>query len=915
MSVALSVNEAQITAQLDAVLGRNPDARAVVIRSASKQDWPARLTRRERHFELRWCESRLALREALNCLDEDTCTSELDGLVLLTPLGDQEVPDDVAARIARAKVFQPQGWDIVRQLFSAQGTDARLGEHDWMPQVLVDMAQQRPYAPVSAGFLDADTAWREVLGRCLQLDSARPDATTLLGWTMRPDVDVQLARLSERARRDTLSWLARHAGSTGEVTVRCIDAGRTADVVPLALVCGVVFAAQGEREQALTAAAVRLERYAGNQPVGVQQGRRWAEDARQLLRSVSVDAMRGSMDRADAILRDLHVAEFAHFSDLLPLSLEQRLERFASALEAHVKRPTEATIAEVEEAANSALQHHLSASLGLRIERVRMARRLARWWQRSAAALPGDLDALAAQQVDDGAFVDWARSKLMGGDELATLSTAYASLRTAVLASREKAAKGFALALAQSLKTAKSAGARSVPLEDALDRVVAPLAKHHPVLLLVVDGLSVAIFRELFERCERHGWSELIRLDADRPQLGLALLPTVTTVSRASLLAGRVVTGAAAFEKQAFAGHAALVQASAGKQRPRLFHKADLSDDGHLAAEVREVIGDTTAKVVGVVYNAVDDYLSGPEQLQQRWSLEDMRLLLPILREAQAARRVVVVTADHGHVLEEGSRQVSSSDSDRWRTGAQAEVPEELLLSGHRVLTPESDSSAIALWSSAARYTGRKNGYHGGAAPAEVVVPMSVFAPFGLSVPDWKPAPPQQPEWWDLPGAGSAAVEVKLAVKTPARRAAASPSVPQVALFPDEEVPLPAVASQQAATAVPADWVCDLLASSIYASQRQLAARVALPDEQMLRILKGLDERGGKLGKAALAQRLAVPEIRLAGVLSVARRLLNVDQAAVLTIDESAGLVELNRELLMLQFQIGSSVNKPRRST
>jgi hypothetical protein len=139
--------------------------------------------------------------------------------------------------------------------------------------------------------------------------------------------------------------------------------------------------------------------------------------------------------------------------------------------------------------------------------------------------------------------------------------------------------------------------------------------------------------------------------------------------------------------------------------------------------------------------------------------------------------------------------------------------------------------------------------------------------------------------------------------------------VPQVALFPAEEVPLPVPAPQPVAAAAPADWVSDLLASSIYASQRQLAARVALPDEQMRRILKGLDERGGKLGKAVLAQRLAVPEMRLAGVLSVARRLLNVDQAAVLTVDESAGLIELNRELLMLQFQIGASTTKPRSST
>ena len=71
-----------------------------------------------------------------------------------------------------------------------------------------------------------------------------------------------------------------------------------------------------------------------------------------------------------------------------------------------------------------------------------------------------------------------------------------------------------------------------MPVEQVLDRVVLPLAQHHPVLLLVVDGLSVAIFRELFERCERQGWNELIRQEADRPDYGLAVLPTVTSMAR-----------------------------------------------------------------------------------------------------------------------------------------------------------------------------------------------------------------------------------------------------------------------------------------------------------------------------------------------------------------------------------------------
>ncbi len=224
--------------------------------------------------------------------------------------------------------------------------------------------------------------------------------------------------------------------------------------------------------------------------------------------------------------------------------------------------------------------------------------------------------------------------------------------------------------------------------------------------------------------------------------------------------------------------------------------------------------------------------------------------------------------------------------------------------------TTDSATSVVALWSELARYTGRKNGYHGGAAPAEVVVPMSVFAPFGLNVPDWKPAPPQQPEWWDLPGALTPVAEVKVPAKTATRRAASQPAAPQVGLFSEEDAPLPILSAQPAATTPSSDWVNDLLASAVYASQRQLAARVALPDDQMRRILRALDERGGKLGKAALAQRLALPEMRVAGVLSVARRLLNVDQTAILTVDESAGVVDLNRELLMLQFQLGPKAIK-----
>jgi len=128
--------------------------------------------------------------------------------------------------------------------------------------------------------------------------------------------------------------------------------------------------------------------------------------------------------------------------------------------------------------------------------------------------------------------------------------------------------------------------------------------------------------------------------------------------------------------------------------------------------------------------------------------------------------------------------------------------------------------------------------------------------------------------------------------------------VAQPSLFEPQEAP---VSSPAGSASAGDDWIGALLSSTIYASQRQLAARVALPDDKMRLLLVSLSERGGKLSRAALAQRLALPEVRLGGLLSAVRRMLNVDQAPVLMVDESAGTIELNRALLLQQFRVGTT--------
>jgi hypothetical protein len=634
--------------------------------------------------------------------------------------------------------------------------------------------------------------------------------------------------------------------------------------------------------------------------VGIAEGRAWAQAAQQLVRDGGTVIYRAALDRADALLGDLRVAEFAHLSDVLPKAFDQRMRSFAGHLTQHIQAPTYATLTAVEESADYVLVHVLAKAEMQRADRVEMARRMARWIIRPATTAATVAD-LVVWQADEGAFVDWARFRLLGGDELVEVSHAYEALRFAIIARRNALGQRFSQSLQRWNDQPPAVDARVVPLESVLDRVVAPLAALQPILLLVIDGLSTSIFRELFAKPERLGWAEMVPASTARPLAGVAAFPTVTEVSRATLLCGKLCSGTSSLEKSGFSAHAALLAHSRADAPPKLFHKGDLSDSTNLSNDVRSAIANPHQRVVGLVYNAVDDHLSGPDQLNQRWTLEDLRLILPILREAKDARRIVIVTADHGHLLEDGTAQTAGGESDRWRNGKEGGNSNEVILSGGRVRTASGATSVACLWSESVRYAGRKNGYHGGVSLQEVTVPLSVMVPFGMNLSEWQPALPAQPEWWDLPNLAAAAIAVTSPIATTrtTTRKPAPVAVTQEQLFETTVAPTPRPTLVHAD-----DWITSLLQSPVYLSQRTLAARVAPPDTQIRILLDAMAERGGKLSRAALAQRLSMPEIRLAGMLSAARRVLNVDQAAVIVIDEAAGTVELNKILLLQQFRI-----------
>ena len=379
-----------------------------------------------------------------------------------------------------------------------------------------------------------------------------------------------------------------------------------------------------------------------------------------------------------------------------------------------------------------------------------------------------------------------------------------------------------------------------------------------PVLLLVLDGLSFAVCRALCANLARQGWHQMVPDGTTALRPAIAALPTITDVSRTSLLTGTLLRGTATTEKAEFVIQPALKEKSQVTKPPVLFHKADLGTGREVPDAVRDVLADSGRKVVGLVHNAVDAQLAGSDQVDFDWTFEVLSQVSSYLRIAHDAGRAVVVVGDHGHILDWGTTLRRAEGGDRWRTAGGTIASDELHFLGGRVRTAGGSTDVVMTWSEKTRYGGKHNGYHGGASPAEVVVPIAVL--FAGQPPNhWIEAPPSEPPWWLDEPVGLASDSI-----TSLDRASDTVS----------EVDRPARASNRQG------WIEDLLASPIYGAQRRLAGRGAPSNDLIKRILRVFAVRGGKLSTVALAQSLGVSTLRVPSLVNVARRVLNVDEVS-----------------------------------
>ena len=916
---------AQIRAQVASIHGRYPDARAIGIGLPALDaatPAPSVLEIGSEAFPVVRCGSVLALRERLVDLP-----AAGPPLVVLTDLSQKELGDDLRVRFAHRKLFSIEEWQLVKERFKVLNVDPRLVErHPWTARALLDAEPGDGYPPVPSGFLDAETAWRHLFETLAGIPRGERDPEALVAWALDGVPAEKLNALPEAVRTGLALAAEASAGRTARAIFECAGRlGRRA--VSVGLAARVLFSPDAQDDQRAAKARGKLEALLGLHDLDAALARGWIDAAERVVRrrlarradagtatspaADSVGTVMAVVADADVLLQELGAADLAWRSGLLRASLDQRLAALARELTAFVDGDAHEIPAALRDAAGDVLDHALSAEESRRPPGVEMALRLAGWLaarRRGPTAGRQSFGEAARGYRSAGCFVDRARTCLWDGDPSPRLGEAYAALARQADVARQQENREFARLLA-GWPGSGPHDRHLLGVEAVLNRWIAPLARVQPVLVLVVDAMSMAVFRELERDLVWRGWVELVAEDGPVRPVVVAALPTVTEVSRTSLLCGELRSGDASTEKNGFAGHAGLRAACAPAAPPVLFHKGDLREAGAAGVPrgVAESIADPGRRVVGVVINAVDDHLAKGEQVPVAWTARQIRPVEELLEACRSSGRVVVLASDHGHVLERETELRDVDGAERWRPAAEAPSDDEVLLQGPRVVA--EGRRLLAPWSERVRFGIKKNGYHGGATLQEVVLPFGVFAlpETAAHVAGWREAAQEAPGWWQwraetVPGAEPQPAFSAAEPRRPAPARRLSPKGETGDLFAQVDVEAPRPAET---------WIDRLMETDLFAAQSRQAARTALPEARIRAVLAALDARGGKFTGPGLAECLGVPLFRLGGIVSALRRILNVDGYDVLSVDDASETIQLNRELLDTQFGLASDRKRP----
>ncbi len=870
----------------DRLLASPRRERVLLLWARPQWDGPDVLHRGEHEVHVVRGVSQLAILEAVAHLPGDARA------VVLTDRTPDDLGDAILTGIYAQNLQFAEEWELVPSLFGARDVAQDLRSHSWAARALLDHVPPGGWETSEGFTVSARHALGGLLAHLIGLERGTiPDADTLLAGLAEPEQRAAWQSVDDELAARLAQWAHRDLGAAAAFTLHVARQKNYLTPLALALTAGVLWPADDEAPvTAQVEARVRLEKYLGGfepRPADLRAVAQLADAA--VLRvdndprpdPKDVQAVTTAATQASTLLDELGWADGARRSTILPEGLDARMQALATAVAAGDG---------YEERLDDLLAHRQADQVR---EVALMAVRLARWLatnEEPTDHLAVDLE----QHTTDGAWVDVAVGAVWNASDDPVTSGALATLVERVRARRSRRDERAARRLSEVTAWTPQAGwSGAHGVEDVLRGVVQPwraVRGTGGVLLVVLDGMSMAIAHDLAEEATRQGLVEWAPETLGRRLAVVAALPSETAVSRTSLLTGEVCHGSSATEKRGLAA------AFAGTP---LFHKGDLRSGAGAALPdaVASALADAGAAVVGVVINTIDDATHKTDTSARRWDLDALAPLRALLAAARTHRRTVVLTSDHGHVVERETRQLPSAARDgRWRAAGGPVSDGEVAVSGPRVQA-DGRQEAVLLWGDDTRYGHVAAGYHGGASLAEVTVPVVVLQPATATsgADGWAPVPEQQPVWWNEP-VSAAAVHAPVTLPSGRRKKAAPPAGGEL-LF---DLPK----GDAAAVAEPSDLVARVLASAVYAEQRHTVRSASdVTDEQVAHVLDELVSRHGTAHLRTLARALGVPASKTPPVLIGVRRLLNVDGAEVVTAPGS-GMVRLHVDNLREVFEV-----------
>ncbi|MEV0675712.1 BREX-2 system phosphatase PglZ [Actinosynnema sp. NPDC050436] len=850
-------------------LDRDPDAagRRVVIGVRTRREpvWHGARAGEVRGRPVRYvpCPSVLSVLDALASPPDGSSGQEV--LVVLTDRGERELGEAVMARFHRAHLHDVSKYTLLQDLLKVRQLDARLRgrENTWLVDALVDLARTGQLPNTTGLSFGREVALRHVVRARLSVDSTALDLTSLITAADVASNRTRWQALDPAERSGITAHLVERLGGAADVVLR-LAAARD-DVLAELLVADVL---TGAPEDDLTAAhALGAFTHSRFGPDGPSRAAIAAAAAAAVEIATGTDSpdVWPRIRHADTLLAQLNGSAIAYVSRVLPSGFTSRLERAAKSLD-------DRDLAAVR-------AHHDAHEKSAQVRRLHAAVRLHRWWGSRPPEVTTTADALR-RHARDLAWVDAELIRVRHGSSSPEVAKAFERIASRVGKRRAELDSRFAATLPEAAYTVPS---DVLGVETVLPEVIAPLARRHKVLLIVVDGMSGAAAAEItwsIAENPRLGWTEVVRSADGGREAVLAAFPTETAYSRTSLLTASLSSGNADAERRAFPKHSFWPP----RTRAVVVHKAGVAGTSglDLGSDLdAEFAPRAEPQVLAVVLNTVDDALArGRQSDDPGWDYRDVAHLPALLERAAENGWVVVLTSDHGHVLEHASRhRPDSTGTARWRRPGNPVQEDEVVLTGPRVLV--DGGTAVLAATEAVRYGARSHGYHGGASLAEVAIPLVVLLPPGTDELDgWAVHSQGQPDWW-----------TGREPRKPSRpaRTRREPAPAQPDLFARDE-------SRGAR----------LIAGETFVNtHRGQPANRVLKAEVFRDVVDAVLGAGGRLPVAEALQAAGTPGRNPRGLVAALGRVLNIDQFPVVDLIDGGRTLVINEKLLDEQFPEG----------